>query len=155
MKTVAKFRKGDKVRAKISGVCDGEPVPLKWYTGRVSEPNVHGAVRVEFPRLGNLYLAPSELRRVAKPASYYAVRERAARGGESALYLVKDQDGNVVGLLEKYPNTRTDRHPWKAFLGYGMTLKFLGAFYPEDGGRDAALGAVELGQTKREMLGYD
>lgn len=69
------------------------------------------------------------------------VKVREAKGRESALYVVTD-GGREVGLLEKYRNTRTDSHPWKAFAGIGVGSRFIGAFYPEDGGRDAALAAV-------------
>lgn len=47
-----------------------------------------------------------------------------------------------VGILEKYPNTRTDKHPWKAIRGFGMGRKYIGAYYPEQGGKAAALAAV-------------
>ncbi len=56
-------------------------------------------------------------------------------------YLVK-VDGEIIGLLEKWKNTRTDKHPWKAFKGHGAACTFLKAFYPEEGGKDAAILAV-------------
>jgi len=82
------------------------------------------------------------------------------RGGEgrAAVHLVK-VNGQVIGMLEKYPNTRTERHPWKAFAGYGRNRRFLGAFYEDKdlkrfsvgdkkdakgGGRDAAVIAIEV-----------
>ena len=55
--------------------------------------------------------------------------------------LVKS-DGNPIGLLEKYRNTRTDKHPWKAFKGIGKECTFLKSFYPEEGGKDAAILAI-------------
>jgi hypothetical protein len=64
-----------------------------------------------------------------------------ARGRQSALYLVK-AGGRIVGQLEKYRNTRTERHPWKAYKGTGFERRFIGAYYPEDGGRAAAVAAV-------------
>jgi hypothetical protein len=70
--------------------------------------------------------------------------ERKAKGGHGggtpALYLVRDSAGDIVGLVEKFKNTRTDKHPWKAYLGFGMDAKFLGAFY--DGGCSAAVNAI-------------
>lgn len=46
-----------------------------------------------------------------------------------------------VGLLEKYANTRTEEHPWKAFLGVGPRCKFIDAFYGTRG-RAKALAAI-------------
>ena len=62
-------------------------------------------------------------------------------------YLVK-RDGVVVGLLEKWRDTRTETHPWKA---WGLVPKsapvatpnpFHGAFYKADGYKTAAVNAV-------------
>ena len=68
---------------------------------------------------------------------------RKAGKGTAALYTVK-KDGVIIGLLEKYNNTRTEQHPWKAFKGHGggCCVKFLGAFYPAEGGKTAALAAI-------------
>ena len=52
------------------------------------------------------------------------------------------RNGTEIGLLEKYPSSRSERHPWKAFRGIGDACKYVGAFYPEDGGKQAALAAV-------------
>lgn len=57
--------------------------------------------------------------------------------------------GQIIGFLEKYPNTRTETHPWKAF-GKKMVDgrpqvdgdKFK-AFYAEDGGKAAAVAQVK------------
>jgi len=56
-------------------------------------------------------------------------------------YLVK-VDGNIIGLLEKWNNTKTEKHPWKAFKGHGKACSFLRSFYPNEGGKDAAIMAV-------------
>jgi hypothetical protein len=48
------------------------------------------------------------------------------RGSTPAVYLVK-RGGNVVGVVEKYPDTRTEKHPWKAVQVY--TGDLLGVFY--------------------------
>lgn len=61
--------------------------------------------------------------------------------GSYSLYLIR-VNGRAVGLLEKYPNTRTETHPWKAFLGVGLKADYQGAFYAEDGGKKAALDAI-------------
>lgn len=69
----------------------------------------------------------------------------------TGLWLVK-VDGRIVGMLERFKNSRTDTHPWKAFKGHGFDAKYLGAFYvdgevPDDGdiqfgGKDAAIRAI-------------
>jgi hypothetical protein len=69
---------------------------------------------------------------------------REATAHSAALFLVK-ADGRVVGMIEKYRNTRTEIHPWKAFSGVGMTAQYIGAFYPEDqrfSARSSAIQAV-------------
>lgn len=67
--------------------------------------------------------------------------ERKAKEGSPALYLVRRGEV-LIGLLEKYPNTRTDTHPWKAYSGWGHRAKFLGAFYANEGGKAAAIRAI-------------
>jgi hypothetical protein len=84
-------------------------------------------------RIGKMELAKITLELVKK-----------ARGGSTGMWLVKDSDGNILGLLEKYNDTRTDKHPWKAFLGHGASVKYLGAFYPELGGKTAAIRCIRL-----------
>jgi len=53
---------------------------------------------------------------------------KKARAKIAALYLVIT-DGKEIGLLEKYKNTKTETHPWKAFLGVGENAQYLGAIY--------------------------
>jgi hypothetical protein len=53
---------------------------------------------------------------------------RKARTGVPAQYLIVT-DGEDLGLLEKFRNTRADIHPWKAFHGIGGACRYLGAFY--------------------------
>lgn len=71
----------------------------------------------------------------------------------AGLWLVKRNSNKaIIGMLEKYRNTRTDTHPWKAFKGCGPTAHYLGAFYdtgsvPDDGdtqygGKQAAIDAI-------------
>ena len=79
------------------------------------------------------------------------VLERKATGGSkgmAALYLVKNNRNIIIGLLEKYNNTRTETHPWKAFKGYGKEATFLGSFYKEEGGKQAAIDAIMKYETK-------
>jgi hypothetical protein len=79
---------------------------------------------------------------------------RPAKTRIAGLWLVK-VDGVIVGMLERYKNTRSTIHPWKAIAGHGLDANFLGAFYVEAeifradrrtdlrfGGREAALKAV-------------
>ena len=54
---------------------------------------------------------------------------RKASKGSPALHLLKNEEGVIIGMLEKYRNTRTEQHPWKAFLGVGERTAYLGAFY--------------------------
>jgi hypothetical protein len=67
--------------------------------------------------------------------------KKAAGRNRPALYLVF-RGADVIGMLEKYRDTRSERHPWKAFWGTGEKVSYLGAFYPEDGGRAAALARI-------------
>jgi hypothetical protein len=68
------------------------------------------------------------------------------------LFAVKDDRGNVLGLLEKFPDTRSDKHPWKAYGGCGATAVFLGSFYPSEGGKEAALRAVLATDTDPALV---
>lgn len=68
--------------------------------------------------------------------------KRGDGGGSPAVYLVKDTYGAVIGMLEKYHNTRTETHPWKAFHSFGMQRSFLGAYYTDEGGKSAAIKAI-------------
>jgi hypothetical protein len=70
------------------------------------------------------------------------LEEVKVRGG-ARLWLVM-QNGKVVGQLEKYPDTRADSHPWKAFSGTGAGRIYLGAFYPACRGRKASETARRL-----------
>jgi hypothetical protein len=47
---------------------------------------------------------------------------------KSGLWLVKRGE-TILGLLEKYKDTKSEYHPWKAFSGHGLTARFLGSFY--------------------------
>jgi hypothetical protein len=62
---------------------------------------------------------------------------RKAGTGTAALFIVKNEAGKVIGLLEKYRDTRHETHPWKAFIGVGMNAKYLGAHYGPTGKKDA------------------
>lgn len=63
---------------------------------------------------------------------------RTQQGGLPSQWLVT-LDGEEVGLLERYDRSMGGDHPWKAYLGLGMSQKFLGAFY---GDQKPALEAI-------------
>lgn len=68
---------------------------------------------------------------------------------KAAWYLVEKvnletDEVEVIGMLEKWKNTRTDKHPWKALgrlTNPNEPRPFLGAFY-SSAGRAHALAAV-------------
>lgn len=66
------------------------------------------------------------------------VTVKQVRKGKPNLYVVV-KDGVEVGTLEKYNDTRADKHPWKAYRGIGTASKFIGAFYE---GKQAAINAI-------------
>ncbi len=54
-----------------------------------------------------------------------------AQLGRPARWLVQNAKGLVVGLLERWPTTDTEIHPWKAYGGTGAGIIFLGSFYDD------------------------
>lgn len=79
---------------------------------------------------------------------------KKAKQGSPNLYLVKNAHGRVVGMLEKYNNTRAELHPFKAFHasnGDEVCNNYLGAFYPELGGRKAAIAAIYHAEYNSEI----
>ncbi len=54
-----------------------------------------------------------------------------AQLGRPARWLVQNAKGLVVGLLERWPKTDTEIHPWKAYGGTGPGIIFLGSFYDD------------------------
>jgi len=90
----------------------------------------------------------SELLRIAREMVARVELEKVSRGGQFALYLVKD-DGVVIGFLRKGRNTRTDTLPWQAFTARwraatGPVLgELLGSFYEEDGGKKEAIRTLQ------------
>lgn len=67
--------------------------------------------------------------------------EVESKSGKLTTYYVK-RGGTVIGILEKWRDTRTCKHPWKAYGGAFPPFQFLGAFYAERGGRDAAISMI-------------
>jgi hypothetical protein len=73
-----------------------------------------------------------------------------AKGRKSGFWLVQRGEA-ILGVLEKYKDTKSCKHPWKAFVGFGVTVRFLGAFYELNqgwrddvnmGGKNAAIDAI-------------
>lgn len=56
-------------------------------------------------------------------------------------FVVKHYD-TEIGFIEKFKPRKGERHPWKSFAGIGERARFLRVFYPEDGGKKAAIRAV-------------
>lgn len=93
---------------------------------------------------------------MAKNKSYVCQVQSASKSkGQPAVFLVFDHEpegeDQPIGALEKYPDTRTEFHPYKAFLGVGVNRRYLGSFYPDRfvenpgvqiGGKRAAVQAV-------------
>ena len=72
---------------------------------------------------------------------------KKAAKGVPAGYMVKFE-GRVIGFLDKYRNTKTETHPWKAFAAklnpagdgymYAPEIAFQ-CFYENQGGQKAAI----------------
>jgi hypothetical protein len=86
---------------------------------------------------------------VTKPSRYFKA------------FVLKNEKGAILGMLEKYGNTATEEHPWKAFLGYGFSRKYLGSFLKNEGGEKAAIATVyravneEINEACRFRLGME
>ena len=68
-------------------------------------------------------------------------------------------NGLIVGFIEKYMDTRTEKNPYKAFLGVGANNQYLDGVYPAShrasdlaGAREAA---VDLILAELEKAGLD
>ena len=53
-------------------------------------------------------------------------------------------DGEPLGLPTKFRDDRWTKNPWKAWRGIGCNTRFVQSFYPEEGGKIAALRCVRL-----------
>jgi hypothetical protein len=59
------------------------------------------------------------------------IHKKAGKGRNSpAVYLVKRGE-NVVGVLEKYPDTKHEKHPWIALRAY--TGELVGHYWGPNG----------------------
>ncbi len=80
-----------------------------------------------------------------------------SQGSHDTRFLVTDGSRNPLGLISKIKDTRTERHPWKAFHGVGFVTRMVGAFYGPDA-KQRATQAVERAdkgenyETIRESL---
>jgi len=63
-------------------------------------------------------------------------------GSALSRYVVSTPGGLEIGLIEKFKDDRSTINPWKAYSGIGATCKYIGCFYKEEGGREAAINAV-------------
>jgi hypothetical protein len=61
---------------------------------------------------------------------------RKAEQKMPALHLVR-RGADIIGMVEKYRDSRTDKHPHKAIMGTGCDASFVEAFYGKDGFADA------------------
>jgi len=46
-----------------------------------------------------------------------------------------EKGGKEIGFITKFKKTKTELDPYKAYVGKGLTAKFLGAFYDEQEGK--------------------
>lgn len=60
--------------------------------------------------------------------------EVETRNPKRAMYRV-DSNGNPIGFLEKETDSKSERYPWKAFLGIGRNNVFLGSCFPRHAGK--------------------
>lgn len=74
------------------------------------------------------------------------------RGSRESVFVVS-VDGQDIGLVTKFRDTRTEKHPWKAYLGIGERAVYLGAHFE---GRAVAARSVEeahfVKPLKRHMV---
>jgi hypothetical protein len=88
---------------------------------------------------------PSVSRNALTSRPDITVTKLPSSGSHLSRYLITNQHGLELGLVEKFRDDRTTINPWKAFLGIGAACRMIGAFYKEDGGYNAAVNAVITG----------
>jgi hypothetical protein len=73
-------------------------------------------------------------------------------GSNLSQTLVRNADTNeILGLIEKFDNTRTEKHPYKAFFGIGANIEYIGAYFPSCGGKAAAIRAIKYFNTSSTL----
>lgn len=70
------------------------------------------------------------------------VRKPFGNTGKEIMLVMVSNRGIELGFLTRYRDTRTEKHPYKAFKGIGLKATFMGSFYPEDGGITSAIKSV-------------
>ena len=75
-----------------------------------------------------------------KPTGYIFLKPVETRS-TTKMYVVK-AEGREAGIVEKMRDDKHTTNPWKAFQGIGWANQYVGAFYAEDGGQEAAILAV-------------
>lgn len=70
--------------------------------------------------------------------------ERVYSKAEYDYYSVKD-NSKVVGYIEKWNDNKGEQNPWKAYEANtkGQAGALIGSFYSKDGGKDAAVKAIQ------------
>jgi len=75
-----------------------------------------------------------------------------AKNGSKETMVVVHKDGVFIGFVRKFTDTKTTKNPWQACGTWlpGKPNKFLGSFWPVDGGKEAAINAVIVNDGKAE-----
>lgn len=90
------------------------------------------------------------------PHGRHLVELKKIRMGGIPFAFVVIRDGEEIGFITKHRDTRTETHPWKAFVGIGHHATYLGAVYGSDG-KARAIQAIVDGIPLEENpieLGY-
>lgn len=90
------------------------------------------------------------------PHGRHLVELKKIQMGGIPFAFVVIRDGEEIGFITKHRDTRTETHPWKAFVGIGHHATYLGAVYGSDG-KARAIQAIVDGIPLEENpieLGY-
>ena len=80
------------------------------------------------------------------------MKTKVIRTGYERVELVLNRAGYPMGFVCKFRDTRSTKHPWKAHRYTGQhagtckVSRFLGSFYACEGGKAAAIQAVEFAE---------
>ena len=77
------------------------------------------------------------------PHGQHLVELKKIKMGGIPFAFVVVRDGHEIGFITKYRDTRTETHPWKAFVGIGEHSTYLGAAYGSDGKAKAIQAIVD------------
>lgn len=67
-------------------------------------------------------------RTMTLPAGITTEQVRKAEQKMPALHLIR-RGADIIGMVEKYRDSRTDKRPHKGFVGTGHNAIYVGAFY--------------------------